>query len=111
MEWKSKMERRAKGLHESKMGTEYIHFHKATDDRSMGLFFKCGGGEGGMVTLWWGKEDKSLEFRLPQSKNQMPISTQEILASSLQLYLLVAGRSSALFCAFYILYGHAVPEF
>jgi hypothetical protein len=26
--------------------------------------------------------------------NQMPILTQEVLASSLQLYLLVAGRSS-----------------
>jgi hypothetical protein len=58
-----------------------------------------------MVTLWWGKEDKSFGVPTSSVKNQMPISTQEILASSLQLYLLVAGRSSALFCAFYILCG------
>jgi hypothetical protein len=47
------------------------------------------------------------EFGVPTSsvKIQLPISTQEILASSSQLYLLVAGRSSALFCAFYILCG------
>jgi hypothetical protein len=48
----------SKGLHEIEMGTEYIHFHKANDDRSMGLFFKCGGGEGGKVTLWWGRRTR-----------------------------------------------------
>jgi hypothetical protein len=67
----------SKGLHESEMGTEYIHFHKANDDRSMGLFFKCGGGEGGKGDAVVGKEDKSLEFRLAQSKSNADFHTRD----------------------------------
>src|SRR5271156_2944936 len=48
-------------------------------------------------------------FRLAQS-NQMPIFTQEVLASSLQLYLLVAGRSSIVFCASCILCGRCILQ-
>ena len=58
------------------MGTEYIHFHKANDDRNMGCFSKCGGGEGGKGTLWWGKEDKSLEVPTCSIKSNADFHTR-----------------------------------
>src|ERR1700722_13508139 len=95
----------SRGCMKAKMGTEYIHFHKANDDRNMGCFSKCGGGEGGKGDAVVGKGGQEVwRFRLAQS-NQMPIFTQGVLASSLQLYLLVAERSSIVFCTSYILCG------
>src|SRR5271156_361356 len=58
------------------MGTEYIHFHKANDDRNMGCFSKCGGGEGGKGTLWGGKEDKSLEVPTCSIKSNADFHTR-----------------------------------
>ena len=37
----------SKGLHESEMGTEYIHFHIANDDRNMSRFSNAGEVKGG----------------------------------------------------------------
>jgi hypothetical protein len=59
------MECRAKGLHESEMGTEYIHFHKAIDDRSMGGVFSNAGEVKGKGDAVVGKGGQ--EFGVPTS--------------------------------------------
>jgi len=79
-------------------------FTKQMTTVTLAVFQNAGGDEGGRCS-----GERVWRFRLAQS-NQMPIFTQEDLASSLQLYLLVAGRSSIVFCASCILCGRCILQ-